>query len=314
MSERKVPELSLLSFVNGSQNDQIKFIDSLFSGIKDYGFIILKDHIVDQGKINLAYELTHEYFSLEKKIKNQYVLENGGQRGHTAFGTEHAKGHDAVDLKEFWHVGRDIPEDHKFKKYYPNNVWPQEIKEFQKTMSELYGAMDETSKALLEALGIALDVPRDFFASMIKDGNSILRLIHYPPLDQVPNRSDDSVRAAAHGDINLITLLVGATDSGLQLLDNDGSWLDVNSSPGEIVVDSGDMLSRITNEIIPSTIHRVINPKDESSTRYSMPYFVHPHPEAQLKCISSCLGEGEKYPPISAHEFLMIRLREIGLT
>lgn len=311
-TERRVPELSLLSYVNGTSADQVKFVDDLFSGIKDYGFIVLKDHIVDQKKVDSAYEYVHEFFGLSTEIKESYSGKgNGGQRGYTSFGQEHAKDNPFPDLKEFWHVGREVADDHKFAKFYPKNQWPKEVAEFERTLSDLYSAMDETSKVLLHALGKALDVPENYFSDMIYEGNSILRLIHYPPISEDANPK--SVRAAAHGDINLITLLVGATDDGLQLLDRDGQWLNVQSSPGQIVVDSGDMLSRITNEVIPSTIHRVINPNNSRSRRYSMPFFVHPHPEAELKCIPSCVGTGEKYPPISSHNFLMQRLEEIGL-
>lgn len=313
---RKVPELSLLSFVQGGDQDRVKFVDQLFTGIKEYGFIILKDHTVEQSKIDRAYEMVHQFFSLDEATKRKYISpDGGGQRGFTPFGSEHAKDYNHPDLKEFWHVGRELSKDHpryqELKKFYPDNIWPTEVSEFKKTMSEIYSAMDSTSVILLEALGIALDLPERTFANMVDQGNSILRLINYPPIETP--KDELSVRAAAHEDINLITMLVGATDSGLELLDRDGSWLPVSTRPGEIVVDSGDMLSRITNEVIPATTHRVVNPEDTSTTRYSMPFFVHPHPNAELKCIPSCVGEGEKYPPISSHDFLMQRLREIGL-
>ena len=171
--------------------------------------------------------------------------------------------------------------------------------------------MDKTSQCLLEAISIGLEIDKNFLPEMAKDGNSILRCIHYPPTQG--HDTKNRVRAAAHGDINLITLLVGATDSGLELLDRDGSWLSVNSTPGQIVVDSGDMMSRITNEVIPATIHRVINPDNDSSARFSMPFFVHPHPEATLECLPSCIGDGAKFPPINAQEFLFQRLKDIGL-
>lgn len=311
--KRKVPELSLLSYVNGGTQDQVKFVDDFFSGIKDYGFIILKDHIIDQTKVDKAYEIIYKFFTLEDEIKKQYDgSDNGGQRGYTAFGVEHAKDNPFPDLKEFWHVGRQVPTGHELKSFYPDNVWPKEIKEFKETLSELYTSMDETSVVLLEALGRALDVEKDYFTKMIYEGNSILRCIHYPPIADDANPK--SIRAAAHGDINLITMLVGATDDGLELLDRDGKWLPVNSLPGQIVVDSGDMLSRITNDVIPTTVHRVVNPNNSKARRFSMPFFVHPRPDAELKCLSSCVGNGEKYPPINSHEFLLQRLRDIGLT
>jgi isopenicillin N synthase-like dioxygenase len=309
--ERKVPELSLLSYVNGDTNDQVKFVDQLFSGLKDYGFIVLKDHTVDQKKVDLAYEYIHEFYSLPTDKKMKYAKVSGGQRGYTPFKTEHAKNNDNPDLKEFWHVGRELTEDSLYKEVYPENVWPEEIPDFKAVFLSLYNAMDATSRILLEAIGKGLDLPAGYFEAMIKDGNSVLRTIHYPPVkgEDVKN----SVRAAAHEDINLITLLVGATDSGLELLDRDGSWLPVQSKPGQIIVDTGDMMSRITNDILPATTHRVVNPDNDDSARYSMPYFVHPHSEALLSCINSCEGAGRKYPDITAGKFLEQRLREIGL-
>lgn len=309
---RKVPELSLLSYVNGNPTEQAEFVDKLFSGIKDYGFIILTDHTVKQDVIDAGYDAVQDFFTLDEETKKSYICSNGGgQRGYTAFGHEHAKDNPHMDLKEFWHVGREVSDEHKFAKYYPKNIWPKEISGFQENLDNLYAELDKTSGYLLEALGKALDVPKEYFASMINDGNSILRAIHYPPVGEAPPVG--SVRAAAHGDINLITILMGATSSGLQLQDKDGSWLDVNTKPGQLVVDSGDMMSRITNEIVPATIHRVINPEDSKSARFSMPFFVHPHPEAILECIPSCIGDGAKFPPISSHECLLERLKDIGL-
>ena len=309
---RKVPELSLLSYVDGTDEEKAKFVSDLFNGIKDYGFIILTDHTVKEEVIKEGYKAVETFFALEEATKKSYVCtEGGGQRGYTPFGTEHAKDNPHKDLKEFWHVGREVADEHKFNKYYPKNVWPTEIAGFQQNLENLYNELDKTSIILLEALGKALDVPQDYFKNMIDTGNSILRAIHYPPVGEAPPVG--SVRAAAHGDINLITILMGATASGLQLLDRDGTWLDVETKPGQLVVDSGDMMSRITNEVIPATIHRVINPEESTSARYSMPFFVHPHPEAMLECIPSCRGEGEKFPPISAHDCLMERLKDIGL-
>lgn len=311
MTKRKVPELSLLSYVHGTQNDKVKFVDDIFSGLKDYGFIILKDHTIEQKKIDRAYELVKAFFELPLETKMKYKMNNGGQRGYTPFKTEHAKDNKNPDLKEFWHVGRELAASSQYNGVYPENTWPTEVAEFKKAFTELYEAMDMTSGILLEAIGKGLDVPSTYFADMINDGNSIIRTIHYPPTKGQDTKN--SIRAAAHEDINLITMLVGATDSGLQLLERDGTWLDVESRPGEIVVDTGDMMSRITNNVLPSTTHRVINPSDDGSARFSMPYFVHPHSKANLSCIPSCVGAGAKYPDITAGDFLTQRLREIGL-
>lgn len=311
-NERKVPELSLLDFINGESLERNRFIDNLFSGIKDYGFIILTDHNVDQSTIDASYSAVNKFFSLPEDVKKQYVSpQGGGQRGYTPFGLEHAKDNPHMDLKEFYHVGREVSADHRFAKYYPNNIWPEEIDEFKKNLTNIYDSLDQTSVHLLDALGIALDVPKNYFRDMIDTGNSILRAIHYPPVGEAPPAG--SIRAAAHGDINLITILMGATASGLQLLDRDDQWLDVDTKPGQLVVDSGDMMSRITNEVIPATIHRVINPSESKEARFSMPFFVHPNPEAILECIPSCVGDGAKFPPVSAHEALMERLKDIGL-
>lgn len=310
---RKVPELSLMSFLNGSNNDKVTFVNNLFTGLKDYGFIILVDHPVETALTAKAYDLIHEFFQQPVETKKKYVCkEGGGQRGYTAFGVEHAKNSKYPDLKEFWHVGREtLVNSERFGKYFPANIWPEEIPEFKDTFIKLYNALDTTSVVILDALGMALDVPQGYFRNMVQDGNSIIRPIHYPPLG--PDAPKNSVRSAAHEDINLITVMVGATSSGLELLDRDGQWLKVETNEKQLVVDSGDMLSRLTNDVIPATTHRVVNPDDATSNRYSMPFFVHPNPDTILSCIPSCVGSGAKYEPINSHEWLMIRLKEIGL-
>lgn len=307
---RKVPELSLMSYIEGSSKDRISFVDQLFTGLKDYGFIILEDHPVEQSKVDHFYHIVKSFFELPLESKLKYG-QGKNQRGYISFGKEHAKGSQYPDLKEFFHIGREIEKPHPFDRYYPDNIWPSEFPEFKKLGLELYQAMDQTSQVLLEAIGVGLDVPLGFFTAQIKDGNSILRAIHYPPLKDLD--TGKAVRSAAHGDINLITMLVGATASGLELLDKNGSWLPVSSSKGQIVVDTGDMMSRWTNEVLPSTIHRVVNPPEDSGPRYSMPFFVHPHPEALISCLPSCQGEKALYPDITSHQFLMERLRDIGL-
>lgn len=311
MSERKVPELSLLSYVNGSDSEQQKFVEELFSGLKEYGFIILTDHTVDQNKVDAAYELVHQFFHLPLETKEKYGGVPGGQRGYTPFKKEHAKDSKFGDLKEFWHVGRELTSESSYYEVYPKNLWPEEIPNFKKAFLELYDSMDQTAVVLLEAIGRALKVEKDFFRKMIGDGNTILRTIHYPPT--TGEDTSNSVRAGAHEDINLITMLVGATDGGLELLDRDGQWLPVKTEPGQIVVDTGDMMSRLTNDILPATTHRVVNPDDSGTTRYSMPFFVHPHDNAMISCLDSCVGEGRKYDDISAAAFLKQRLEEIGL-
>lgn len=307
---RQVPTLSLHSYTRGSLADQGQFIDQLYSGIKDYGFIVLKDHDVSQELLEEAYGLLQQFYSLPLDAKMNYAGVSGGQRGYTPFGKEHAKDSPVMDLKEFWHVGREVAPDHRFARYYPCNVWPTELPRFRAVFSELYTALSEAGRIMLQALTGPLEVSPTYFDDMVEDGNSILRLLHYPP---IPVDADPRcLRAAPHEDINLITILPAATATGLQLKDRDGSWLNVDGKPGELIVDAGDMLSRAANDVIPSTTHQVVNSAG-SASRYSMPFFMHPHPEANLSCIPSCRGTGAKYADITAYDFLMQRLREIGL-
>ncbi len=315
MTKRKVPEIKLKDYTAGTSDQKRKFADDLYTGLKEYGFIILTDHNVNTKLLDKAYSMLKTFYALPTEVKESYISPSGkGQRGYTAFGEEHAKDSDVHDLKEFWHVGRQVSENHAFKKYYPDNIWPdQHLTEFREVFTTLYNDLNAAGVALLTALSEKLDVPENYFKDMVHDGNSILRLLHYPPIKE--GTDPRCIRAAAHEDINLITLLVAATSSGLQLKDRDGTWLNVDTDANNLIVDAGDMLARICNDVIPSTTHRVINtPEAGNSSRYSMPFFMHPHPEATLTCIPSCRGEGEKYEPISSHEFLMQRLKEIGLT
>jgi isopenicillin N synthase-like dioxygenase len=309
----KVPELSLRDYTHGSKATQLAFVDRLFSGLKEYGFVILKDHPIQVNLLRQAYALSEQLFALPIDVKESYVSKaGGGQRGYTPFGKEHAKNSALPDLKEFWHVGRDLPEGHPLKDFFPENIWPDALPEFEPIFRSMFQALDDTGRIMLQALTIPLEVDKDYFQRMTETGSSVLRMLHYPPIPQ--GVTPGAVRAAAHEDINLITLLVSASASGLELLTREGEWLPVEASPDSIIVDSGDMLARISNEVIPATTHRVVNPKGPNLSRYSMPFFLHPNPDAMLSCIPSCKGAGEKYPPILANEFLMERLREIGLT
>lgn len=314
ITSRRVPELSLDSYLRGNLKDRQNFIDELYTGLKEYGFFILREHFVAQELVDLAYEQAMALFDMNLNAKLELQSTDGkGQRGYTRFGREHAKNNQNPDLKEFWHVGRELPSDHKFKNLYPENIWPEKLlSDFRPVMTKLYEYLEDVSEVVLEALTFSLDVPKNFFEQMTRDGNSILRLINYPPLDET-NLLPGSIRAAAHEDINLITLLVGSTASGLELLDRDGAWLPIQSYKDAIIIDSGDMLSRICNNVIPSTTHRVVNPDDLGESRYSMPFFVHPHPEAMLSCLPSCRGEKALYADINSHDFLQQRLSEIGL-
>lgn len=310
--QRAVPVLSLKAYTDGAPEEQKHFIDQLFTGIKDYGFIILKDHGIEPAFLHRAYELLQKFSALPVATKMNYAGVHGGQRGYTPFGKEHAKDSPVMDLKEFWHVGREVSPGHPLAKYYPANVWPAEVPEFRAHFQKLYDDLDHVGRVLLQALTFPLGVDREYFDRMVLEGNSILRLLHYPP---IPADADPRcLRAAPHEDINLITILPAATASGLQLKDRDGTWLDVDAEPDTLIVDAGDMLARAANDVIPSTTHQVINsPEASHLPRYSMPFFMHPNPEAILSCIPSCRGAGAKYADISSHDFLMQRLREIGL-
>lgn len=309
---KQVPELSLKAYTHGSEQEKFVFTEELFSGLKEFGFIILKDHPIDVALLRKAYELSERLFKLPADVKNGYRgTAGGGERGYTPFGQEHAKNNKYPDLKEFWHVGREVPAGHPLERYFSANIWPKELPDFRNVFQSMFQALDDTGRIMLQALTIPLDVDKDFFTRMTDTGSSILRLLHYPPIAE--GADPNCIRAAAHEDINLITLLVSASSSGLELLDRNGNWLPVETSPDNIIVDSGDMIARITNEVIPATTHRVVNPKGPNRSRYSMPFFMHPNPDAVLSCLPSCIGSGKKYPDVLANDFLMERLRDIGL-
>ena len=299
-SQSKVPTLSLKDFTSASEEKRQRFVTDLFQGLKQFGFIILRDHPVSLSLLRTAYALSEKLFALPEEKKCGYTMTGAaGARGYTPFGREHAKDAKVPDLKEFWHVGRD------------QNIWPEELPEFRGTFEKLFSDLDNVGRLILQALTGPLEIPMDYFDHRTDRGSSILRLLHYPP---IPLGVDPQcIRAAAHEDINLITVLVSASTSGLELKDRNGEWLSVESEPLELIVDSGDMLARITNEIIPSTTHRVVNPRGPNVSRYSMPFFMHPNPDAVLTCLESCRRDGARYADILADEFLQERLRDIGL-
>lgn len=312
-STRQVPTISLSHYTSGTSEQKQNFIQQLWTGLKDYGFIILKDHGVSIELQAQAYEILQKFYALPEETKKSYISSaGGGQRGYTPFGQEHAKDSPVMDLKEFWHVGREVSADHPMSAHYPKNIWPTEIPEFKSIFSELFQSLDRAGQNMLEALTGPLGLEKDYFKARVQDGNSILRLLHYPP---IPEGVDPRcLRAAPHEDINFITLLPAASAAGLQLKDRDGSWLDVNGEPGTLIVDVGDMLARLSNDVLPSTTHQVVNtPEGKSKSRYSMPFFMHPQSDVDLDCLPSCVGDGKKYPAIKAGDFLMQRLREIGL-
>lgn len=301
-----VPELSLQQYVDGSPADRAQFSDALMDGLQRYGFIILKDHNVPTDLLERAYGLAEQVFALPLADKLAHA---NGLRGYTPFGTEHAKDSNLPDLKEFWQIGRE-PARHLPSEDFPANAWPA-LPGFRDTFQTLFAGLDETGRLLLEALAPKLDLPAHWFDDKVRQGTSILRVLHYPPIPG--DAPAGAVRSAAHEDINFITILVAAKGAGLQLLDRDGTWLPVETEPRNLIVDSGDMLQRLTNGVIPSTTHRVVNPEGPNVSRYSMPFFMHPASDVSLKVLPSCEGEGAKWPEITAGEFLAERLKAIGL-
>ena len=289
--------------------------DELGRSFAEYGFAVIRDHGIPQDLIDRAEAKSKEYFALPQEVKRKYVLEgSGGARGMTMFGIETAKGATAHDLKEFYHVGRELPEGHPFSDVMLPNVWPEEVDGFKETFLELYDAFDEAGAKVLTAIAKYLDIDVDWFLDSVRDGNSVMRLLHYPPQDEPTGQH---IRAGAHEDINTITLLLGAEEAGLQLQTKEGEWLDVSPKPGELVINIGDMLQRLTNGKLRSTSHRVINPAPDraSKARYSMPFFLHFRPDFEIEALENCVAEGEepKWPPISSHEYLLERLKEIKL-
>jgi isopenicillin N synthase-like dioxygenase len=291
--------------------------DKLGESFSEYGFAVVRDHGIDPELIARAEEKSKEFFALPDAVKRSYKVEGGGgARGYTPFGTEKAKDAEIFDLKEFWHVGRSLPEGHELTEFMAPNVWPGEVEGFHETFTALYAAFEEAGARALEAIALHLGLDRQFFAPTVEDGNSVMRLLHYPPLG--PEAPEGAIRAAAHGDINTITLLLGAEEAGLELLSRSGEWLSVDVPEGALVINVGDMLERLTAGVLRSTTHRVVNPSGEAArrSRYSMPFFLHFRPDYMIEPLPSCRERGSAEidtTPISSHEFLLQRLREINL-
>ena len=305
----RVPELHLADYTSGTPQQRRAFCEQLLQGLQRYGFITLSGHPIRSALLEDAYRLSAAFFAQSETTKREYA--DGGTRGYIPFRTERAKNRSVPDLKEFWQIGPEQDGNTSSSEIVPPNLWPAAPAGFKETFLELFTALQDTGRIILEALTHGLQLPRDFFEPLLTERNSVLRLLHYPP---VPADAEaDSVRAAAHEDINLLTLLVAAQGSGLELLDRDGQWLAVETDRNNLIVDSGDMLARITNEVIPATTHRVVNPAGPNVSRYSMPFFMHPNTDALLSCLPSCIGAGAKYPDISAGMLLRQRLEEIGL-
>ena len=297
----QVPELSLAAYVHGGASERRGFSEAFMDGLQRFGFVILTGHGVPTALLQGAYRAAEQVFALDEAIKRGYAA---GLRGYTPFGVEHAKDSARPDLKEFWQIGHEGEE-------FETNIWPQEVPAFRTAFEALFAALNDTGLILLQALAPQLGLPERHFDPAVRRGTSLLRVLHYPPL-----RADvdpDSVRSAAHEDINFLTVMVAAAGPGLQLLDRDGRWLPVETEPTNLIVDSGDMLARITNGLIPATTHRVVNPAGPNVSRYSMPFFMQPTRETSLRVLDSCRRTGSPPPDVTAGEFLDERLRAIGL-
>ncbi len=306
-----IPPLSFSQYFSDPQG----FARSLGGQVRRYGFAVISEHGIAQDLCDQAYEAAQAFFALPDSVKRKYHQPGGGgARGYTPFGIETAKGAQHSDLKEFWHVGRDLGPGHRFRDHMGDNLWPDEVPAFRPVFSQLYAALDGVGRALVSALARDLGLAPDWFEPALKDGNSILRLLHYPP---VPVDSP-AVRAGAHEDINTITLLLGAEEAGLELLDRDGRWIAVNPPPGCLVCNIGDMLQRHTNNVLPSTTHRVVNPAPERRhvPRYSIPFFLHYASDFLIETLPGCAtaANPNRYPvPITANAYLEERLAEIKL-
>ena len=298
-----------------ADRDPVAFAQELGRSFEEYGFAVVADHGIPPELIERAEEKARAFFALPEDVKKKYALGQGGARGYTPFGIETAKGHKAHDLKEFWHVGRELTPGHAFRDTMGDNVWPDEVPGFRDTFLELYDTFDRTGLKVLSAIARYLRIDEDYFRDTVRDGNSVLRLLHYPPQSEP---TGEHIRAGAHEDINTITLLLGADEAGLELLTRDGRWIPVSPKPGELGINIGDMLQRLTNGKLRSTSHRVVNPAPDraSNARYSMPFFLHFRPDFTIEALPGTVPTGEqpKWPPISSHDYLMERLREIKLT
>lgn len=315
MSEFGIPVVDLHHFINGNEDQQRDFIHQIGIAYQEVGFVAVKNHGIDQELIAKLYQQVKAFFDLPIEVKSRYEIEGlGGQRGYTSFGKEHAKDSNAGDLKEFWHFGQEVYDGDPIKSTYPDNISCTELKDFNTTGMEAYRALENCGKELLKAIALHLELPKDYFSPWIHNGNSILRPIHYPPITSEPK---SAIRAGAHEDINLITLLIGASAEGLEILRKDGTWVPVTAVEDYIVVNVGDMLQRLTNNRLKSTTHRVVNPPASKwhLPRYSIPFFMHPKGDMPLNCLENCVDENrpKNYSDITAGNYLYERLVEIGL-
>jgi isopenicillin N synthase-like dioxygenase len=310
-----IPTVNLQDFVSGSPEQKRKFINEIGAAFENIGFVALGGHFLSDALVEELYTEIKKFFALPQKVKDPYEIEGiGGQRGYTSFGKESAKGRKVGDLKEFWHFGQYVENNPKLEKEYPANIVVDELPAFNTVGKETYKMLEKTAKYVLRALALHIGLEETYFDKWIANGNSILRPIHYPPITEEPN---NAVRAAAHGDINLITLLMGAHGKGLQVQNHEGEWIDAIAKPDQLMINVGDMLSRLTNNKLKSTIHQVVNPPKElwGTSRYSIPFFMHPISEMPLNCLAECIDDENPkgFEDITAGKYLNERLIELGL-
>ena len=313
---QQIPSVDLRDFLSDNPARKQKFVNEIGKAYEEIGFVALKGHFLDDQLVGELYDEVRNFFNLPLETKAKYEIPGiGGQRGYVSFGKEHAKGRSAGDLKEFWHFGQYVSEGSKWEGEYPDNVIVEELPKFNTVGKQAYQMLEKTGVYVLRALALHIGLDEFYFDNYIKDGNSILRPIHYPPITDEPK--DGAVRAAAHGDINLITLLMGAQGKGLQVQNHEGQWIDAIAQDDELMINVGDMLSRHTNNKLKSTIHQVVNPPRElwGTSRFSIPFFMHPVSDMKLDCLPQCIDENNPklYEDITAGDFLNERLVELGL-
>ena len=310
-----IPQADLTDFLSGNPARKNAFVQHIGSSFQEIGFLALKGHFLEERLQEDLYREIKEFFALPTATKEAYEIEGGGgQRGYTGFGKEHAEGRTTGDLKEFWHFGQDLNAHPNLKGIYPDNIQVKELHHFNTVGNQVFKKLEKTAEVLLQAIALYLGLDEFYFNPYIQEGNSILRAIHYPPITQAPEEAE---RAAAHGDINLITLLMGSQGGGLQVLNRNEKWIDAVAAPDELMINIGDMLSRLTNNHLPSTIHRVVNPPQEEwgKARFSLPFFMHPVPKMPLNCLPQMIDEThpKKYEDIEAGDFLHERMVALGL-
>lgn len=310
-----IPSVDLADFLSDDAARKQFFVNQIGAAYEEIGFVSLKNHFLNDQLVASLYANVKEFFALPEATKKKYEIKGGGgQRGYISFGKEHAKGKKEGDLKEFWHFGQEPAQDAQLTERYPDNVQVSEVPDFNKKGMEAYRMIEKTGIYVLRALALYIGLDEFYFDHWVQNGNSILRPIHYPPITKEPK---GAVRAGAHGDINLITLLMGASAGGLQVLRKDGEWIDAIPNEDELVINVGDMLERHTNNKLRSTIHRVVNPPKEqwSTARYSIPFFMHPRSDMKLNCLEECVDKEhpKAFTDITAGAFLHQRLVEIGL-